>query len=61
VFDATDNEFGPEKLAVALKERGKLPLDALLDGLMMEARNFCATKAFDDDVCLIALEAVARS
>jgi len=60
VFDAADNEFGPEKLAAALKERGKLPLDALLDGLMMEARNFCATKAFDDDVCLIALEAVAR-
>ena len=59
VFDAADNEFGTEKLVAALKEQGKLPLDAVLDGLLAEARNYCATKIFDDDVCLIALEAVA--
>jgi len=58
VFDAAENEFGPERLAATLQARRELPLDALLDCLLTEARNFSATKSFDDDVCLIALEAV---
>ena len=58
VFDAAEKEFGPEKLAAALRQRGGLPLDALLDGLITEARNFSVTRTFDDDVCLVALEAV---
>ena len=58
VFDAAENEFGSEKLAAALQQHRQLPLDALLDGLIAAARNFSATKSFDDDVCLVALEAV---
>jgi sigma-B regulation protein RsbU (phosphoserine phosphatase) len=58
VFDAAENEFGPERLAAALKQHREQPLDALLDGLIAAARNFSATKSFEDDVCLIALEAM---
>jgi sigma-B regulation protein RsbU (phosphoserine phosphatase) len=58
VFDTAEKEFGPEKLAAALKLRRELPLDALMDGLLTEARNYSAEKNFDDDICLIALEAV---
>ncbi len=58
VFDAADHEFGAEKMAAALRQFRNQPLDALLDGLLTTARNFSANKTFDDDVCLIALEAV---
>ena len=57
VFDAADNEFGPEQMAVFLKTHRQKSLDSLMDGLLSKARNHSATKSFDDDVCLIALEA----
>ena len=59
VFDARDAEYGLEHLAAGVGERRDSPLEALLDGLLAEARGFAATKAFDDDVCLVALEVVA--
>ena len=58
VFDAADQEFGPERLATTLKQGRELPVDALLDSLITAARSYSATKSFDDDVCLIGLEAV---
>jgi serine phosphatase RsbU (regulator of sigma subunit) len=58
IFDAANNEFGPEKLASLLQERRALPMEALLDDLFVAARNFSATGSFDDDVCLVALEAL---
>ena len=58
VFNATENEFGSEKLAAFLKTNRELPMDKLLDELLAEAKSFSATKSFDDDVCLIALEAL---
>jgi serine phosphatase RsbU (regulator of sigma subunit) len=58
VFNAAENEFGTGKLAASLQQYRHLPLDALLDELLGEARNFSATKTFEDDVCLIALEVV---
>jgi len=57
VLDSAGAEFGSAKLAAALRHRRELPLEALLDGLLTEARNHSATRCFDDDVCLIALEA----
>ena len=59
VLDAAGAEFGPAKLAAALQHRRELPLGALLDGLLTETRNYSATQRFDDDVCLIAIEAVS--
>jgi serine phosphatase RsbU (regulator of sigma subunit) len=58
VFNVTGNEFGSEKLAASLKTNRELPVDKLLDELLAEAKSFSATKSFDDDVCLIALEAL---
>jgi sigma-B regulation protein RsbU (phosphoserine phosphatase) len=60
VFDAAEKEFGLEKLGDALKQRCEQPLGALLDGLVADARSHSADRNFDDDVCLIALEAVGR-
>ena len=57
VFDAKDNEFGQEKMAAVLRQRRQLSLDDLLDGLVSAARKHSATQSFDDDVCLVALEA----
>jgi len=58
VFDANDKEFGLGNLTAALKTGRKLPLDGLLDGVLVASQNHSATKSFDDDVCLVALEAV---
>ena len=58
VLNAAGREFGSDQLAVALQKGRALSLDALLDGLLAEARNHSATKRFTDDVCLVALEAV---
>ncbi len=57
VFDASEKEYGPEQVATTLTQLRNQPLDALLDGLLSAARNYSADKNFDDDVCLIALEA----
>lgn len=57
VFDAAETEFGLKGLISALQERREQPLDAILDGLIDQARNHSATKGFEDDICLVALEA----
>lgn len=57
IFDEAGQEFGPERIAIFLKENSDLTLDAMLDGLLAEAQNHSATKSFDDDVCLIAMAA----
>ncbi len=58
VFDAEEKEFGLEKLGAALKQHAGEPLDILLDGLITEVRRHSASGNFEDDVCLIALEAI---
>jgi serine phosphatase RsbU (regulator of sigma subunit) len=58
VFDAAGNEFGPESVAAFLTRHRQQPLEALLDGLVAAARNFSPDRNFEDDVCLIALEAL---
>ena len=59
VFDAREVEYGPERLAAGMAQRRALPLESLVDGLFTDARNHAATKKFDDDVCLVALEVIA--
>jgi serine phosphatase RsbU (regulator of sigma subunit) len=57
VFDATEKEFGLNGLTSVLQRQKNQPLNAMLDGLLTEARGHSATDRFDDDVCLVALEA----
>ncbi len=57
VFDAGDREFGSEGLMAGMKARRELAADALIGGLLADARNHSATNGFDDDICVVALEA----
>ncbi len=58
VFDADDHEYGLERLAPALKQRRNLPVDQLVEGLIDEVRHYSAHVEFEDDVCLVAVEAI---
>lgn len=58
VFDANETEFGLERLAPALKKRSDQPLDQLVEGLVSDVRRHAAKPDFEDDVCLVAVEAV---
>ena len=59
VFDAAEIEYGVDRLATGARSRREQPLEVLVNGLFAEAKNHAATKIFDDDVCLVALEAIA--
>ena len=56
VFDAGEKEFGLKGLAAAVQQRREQSLDAIMDDLIAKARDHSATKNFDDDICLVALE-----
>lgn len=57
VFDAGNQEFGTAGLTAGMKARRELAAGELVDGLLSDARNHSAEKNFDDDICVIALEA----
>ena len=52
-------EFGQERLLVAVQKRIGLPPEQLFKELLAEVQAFSLRKEFDDDVCLVAME-VAR-
>ena len=56
VFDAGEKEFGLKGLVAAVQQRREQSLDAIMDDLIAKARDHSATKNFDDDICLVALE-----
>jgi serine phosphatase RsbU (regulator of sigma subunit) len=56
VFDAGEKEFGLKGLVAAVQQRREQSLDAIMDDLIAKARDHSATKSFDDDICLVALE-----
>lgn len=58
VFNAEEVEFGLERLAPALTKRCGLPLDKIVDGVLAEVRSHAVNASFEDDVCLVAVEAV---
>jgi sigma-B regulation protein RsbU (phosphoserine phosphatase) len=60
VPNADDDDFGPERLLAAARERMHLPLPPLLDGLIADVRAFAGGNDFCDDVCLLGME-VART
>jgi sigma-B regulation protein RsbU (phosphoserine phosphatase) len=53
-------EFGLERLHAAVRQRARLPLGELMDGLIAEVRAHTEGNEFDDDVCLLGME-VART
>jgi serine phosphatase RsbU (regulator of sigma subunit) len=56
VFDAEGEEFGEKQFAQAIQNLGDQPLKTKMDALIESARNFSATREFDDDVCFIGME-----
>jgi sigma-B regulation protein RsbU (phosphoserine phosphatase) len=57
VFDAAEKEFGLSGLISVMQKQRNQPLNAMVDGLLAEARGYSATNCFDDDLCLVVLEA----
>jgi len=60
VPNGEDEDYGPERLLAAARQRLNLPLSELMDGLIADVRAFAGGKEFTDDVCLLGME-VART
>lgn len=50
-------DYGPERLLAAARERMQLPLPTLLDELLADVRKFSGGEEFTDDVCVLGMEA----
>jgi sigma-B regulation protein RsbU (phosphoserine phosphatase) len=59
VHSAKDELYGQERLLAAVRARLQQPTTELLDNLFTEIQQFAATRSFQDDVCLIGVEAAA--
>jgi len=57
ITDADGNEFGQERLLQAVRKRVQLPADELFNELLVEAQSFSGSVEFEDDVCLLGVEA----
>jgi sigma-B regulation protein RsbU (phosphoserine phosphatase) len=48
--------YSQEMLVAGVQRRTQLPAPQLFDELLAEIRRFAADSAFDDDVCLVAVD-----
>ena len=53
----TGEEFGRDRLVAAARRHLDLPKEKLLSALIEEVQDFAQTPEFQDDVCLVAVEA----
>ena len=51
-------EYGQQRLLDAVRRRATLPPAQLLDGVLAEVQQFSGYGEFEDDVCLVAVQAV---
>jgi sigma-B regulation protein RsbU (phosphoserine phosphatase) len=51
-------EYGQQRLLDAVRRRATLAPAQLLDGVLAEVQQFCGYGEFEDDVCLVAMQAV---
>ena len=56
VTNSADEDYGPERLLAAARERMNLPLSELMDGVIADVRTFSGDADFTDDVCLLGME-----
>jgi len=59
IHDASQQEYGERRVFAAVQNRLRVPLDQLLDELLVDAQQFAGSGRFADDVCLLGVE-VAR-
>jgi serine phosphatase RsbU (regulator of sigma subunit) len=60
IYEATNgagDEFGQDRLRRAVERRMDLPAERLFDELLGEVQQFTGDQAFEDDVCLVGIEA----
>ncbi len=59
LFEVQDEqeEFGEERLRQALLRRSKQPMTQIFDEVLAEVQEFASGHVFDDDVCLVGMEA----
>jgi sigma-B regulation protein RsbU (phosphoserine phosphatase) len=57
VTNANGDEFGQERLLQAVRKRIQKPADDLFEGILAEAQEFSGSQEFEDDVCLVGVEA----
>lgn len=50
-------EYGQERLLGSVRRHLRLPTEHLLGVLIQEVREFAGTRDFEDDVCLVAMQA----
>jgi serine phosphatase RsbU (regulator of sigma subunit) len=60
IYEVTNpdgDEFGQERLLQAVRRRIALPAEQMFKELLAEAQKFSGSEEFEDDVCLVGLEA----
>jgi sigma-B regulation protein RsbU (phosphoserine phosphatase) len=57
VTNASGEEYGQERLLQAVRKRIQRPAEELFGDLLVEAQNFSGRNDFEDDVCLVGVEA----
>jgi phosphoserine phosphatase RsbU/P len=57
VTDAQGEEFGQERLLQAVRKRIQIPAEELFAELLAEVQRFSGSQEFEDDVCLVGVEA----
>jgi phosphoserine phosphatase RsbU/P len=57
VTNAEGEEFGQERLLQAVRKRIQKPAEELFGELLTEAQAFSGSQDFEDDVCLVGVEA----
>lgn len=60
VTNADGEEFGQERLLQAARKRIQKPADELFQEVLAEAQRFSGSPEFEDDVCLVGVEAARR-
>jgi sigma-B regulation protein RsbU (phosphoserine phosphatase) len=57
VTDAQGEEFGQVRLLQAVRKRIQIPAEELFVELLAEVQRFSGSQEFEDDVCLVGVEA----
>jgi sigma-B regulation protein RsbU (phosphoserine phosphatase) len=57
VTNAESEEFGQERLLQAVRKRIQTPAEQLFAELLTEVQQFSGSQEFEDDVCLVGVEA----
>ncbi len=58
VESAAGEEYGPDRLLAAVRQRADLPVNQLFDELLSDIQQYAGKQGFVDDVCIVGAEVV---